>query len=162
MDSNTEIDYHKHNAVYISDYIKFVDAKAGIAFGLNIALVGLFAKTLKESWTITALKLSDLLLIFSLLSLLISLYFILWKVLWPRYVKNTQFYHSWGGIASFPHIDDYYTHLKQQPEGKFLKDLAAQNYSLAQVSVKKYQHFERAVIFLTAGGILGVAGWLFI
>ncbi|MDF9845018.1 MULTISPECIES: hypothetical protein [unclassified Paenibacillus] len=160
MDSNREFDYHKHNSVYISDYIKFADTKAGIALGFNIALIGVFAKTLKSSWVITALKLSDLLLMVALLLLIVSLYYILYRVLWPRYVKNTQLYHSWGGIGSFSNINDYYSHLIQQPEGQFLKDMAAQNYSLAHVCIKKYRNFERAMIFLTSGAISGVAGWL--
>lgn len=162
MDNNREFDYHKHNSVYISDYIKFADAKAGAALGLNVALIGLFAKTLKSSLTITALKLSDLLLMVSLLLLIVALYYILWRVLWPRYVKSTQLYLSWGGIGSFPTMDDYYSHLLQQTDAQFLKDLAAQNYSLAQVCIKKYRNFERAVMFLTIGAISGVAGWLLI
>ncbi|MDU7472354.1 MAG: DUF5706 domain-containing protein [Paenibacillus macerans] len=162
MNSNLEFDYHKHNSVYISDYIKFADTKAGVALGINVALIGIFAETLKSSWTITALKLSDLFLMVSLLSLIVALYYILWRVLWPRYVKSTELYLSWGGIGSFPTKEDYYNHLKQQPEAQFLKDLATQNYSLAQVCIKKYRNFERAVIFLTMGAISGVAGWLLI
>nr|WP_281378805.1 Pycsar system effector family protein [Paenibacillus phyllosphaerae] len=101
-------------------------------------------------------------LLIALLFLIISLYFILWRILWPRYVKSTQLYQSWGGIGSFANLDDYYNYLKQQPEQKFLKDMAAQNYSLAQVCIKKYWNFERAVVFLTTGAISGVAGWMLI
>lgn len=160
MDSNREFDYHKHNSTYISDYIKFADAKAGVALSLNVVLIGIFAKTLKSTWKINSLKLSDLLLLASLLLLAFAMYYILWRVLWPRYPKNTQLYLSWGGLGSYASIDDYYNHLKQQPDTKFLKDMAAQNYALAQVCIKKYRDFERAVIFLTLGTVTGVFGWL--
>jgi len=33
MTPEDQFDYHKHQSVYISDYIKFADAKAGISLG---------------------------------------------------------------------------------------------------------------------------------
>lgn len=42
-------DYHKYNLVYIGDYIKFADGKAGVALGVTLFMIGFFGKRPKRT-----------------------------------------------------------------------------------------------------------------
>lgn len=155
-------DYHKHNLVYIGDYIKFADAKAGVALSLNLVLLGfLGGKTKGIGYK--NLSLIDLGMYLSLLFLLISAYMFIWKILWPRYPKSTEYYMSWGGIATFSTKDDYLDRLKLkfENEDEFLKDMAIQNYDLARVATQKYFFLKVGFVLLTMGGLLGVTSNFF-
>lgn len=155
-------DYHKHNLIYISDYIKFADAKAGVALSLNLVLLGFLGAEAKGIG-LKNLSLLEVGLYMSLLLLLAAVYIFIWKILWPRYPNSTDYYMSWGGIAAFSTKDDYLNRLKQKCENEeeFLKDMAIQNYDLARVATKKYFFLKVGFIFLTVGGLLGITSYFF-
>lgn len=153
-------DYNKYNSNYISDYIKFADAKAGVALSLNLLLIGFFGKFSKDVG-FNNLSVSDVGLYLSLISLLISAYFLIYKILWPRYLKGTDYYTSWAGIGSFSNCHDYVERLTSKNQDDFIKDLAIQNYELSKVALAKYFNLKVSLIFLSTGTLIGLLSWFF-
>lgn len=153
-------DYHKHNLVYIGDYIKFADGKAGVALGATLVMIGFFGKKAKANG-FDFLSIWDFSLLIGLVPLIISCYFFVWKVLWPRYTKSTDYYMSWGGIGSFKDSEAYLTHIEGVSDDKFLEDMVKQNYSLADVCLKKYKNLRYGFIALTLGVIIETLSWFF-
>ncbi|WP_342477625.1 Pycsar system effector family protein [Paenibacillus sp. FSL H7-0350] len=142
-DENFQFDYHKHQSVYISDYIKFADAKAGITLSVVGVLFAFFSLEMKDLWKdgITD-ALHDypfyLYLVF-LLGMAAGMYF-LSRVIWPRYSIDKSLYHSWGGIGAFNTSNDYVTEMKRRFQNKnaFADELMKQNHALAIICKKKY------------------------
>jgi|SRR5690625_1388275 len=153
-------DYHKHNLVYIGDYIKFADGKAGVALGATLVMIGFFGKKVKEN-SFDCLSIWDYSLLIGLIPLIISCYFFIWRVLWPRYTTNTTHYMSWGGIGSFKDSKTYLNHLKSVSEDKFLEDMGMQNHSLADVCLKKHKNLRYGFISLTLGASIETLSWFF-
>jgi hypothetical protein len=153
-------DYHKHNLIYISDYIKFADGKAGVALGATLVMLGFFGKEAKYNG-IDCLSLFDYSLIIGLFPLLIACYFFVWKVLWPRYVTDTTLYMSWGGIGSFRTNQEYVDVLSNKDRISFLNDMAEQNYSLSKVCIKKYANLKLGFICLSIGAVMETISWFF-
>ncbi|WP_214877070.1 Pycsar system effector family protein [Exiguobacterium sp. CH10] len=242
-------DYHKHNLIYISDYIKFADAKAGVALGANLLMLGFYGQQLKKIdflslflrndvqlmiaipilaiiftllfhffifdfirqqiqkhdfflnslikrpylflvlysivsaitiginasisssfffnkikyFSISLLPDSEtiltLLLIFGLMLLVVSCYFLLLKVLWPRYVVETDYYMSWGGISGFRNDSEYLKKLDSVDLNTFVNDMAKQNHSLAQVCAKKYTNLKYGFRYLILGAPITILCW---
>lgn len=245
----TLYDYHKHNLIYISDYIKFADAKAGVALGANLLMLGFYGQQLKKidflslflrndvqfmltipilaiiftllfhflifdfirqqvqkheffltslikrpylflglysvvsavtigintsifsSFFFNKIKNSSislltdketfliLLLIFGLMLLVVSCYFLLLKVLWPRYVVETDYYMSWGGISGFSNDSEYLKKLDSVDPSTFVNDMAKQNHSLAQVCAKKYTNLKYGFRYLILGAPITILCW---
>lgn len=155
-----KFDYHKHNLIYISDYIKFADTKAGVALSLNLLLLGFFGKEAKGN-RYNNLSLSDVGLYISLILLFISAFLFIWKILWPRYTTNTDFYMSWGGIGSFSNSNDYIAKIESKDSETFIKDMAIQNYDISKVAVKKYFFLKCGFSCLSFGAVLGLISWFF-
>lgn len=151
-------DYHKHNLVYIGDYIKFADAKAGVALGATLLMLGFFGKAAKKNG-FGCLSVSELGILLGLIPLAIACYFFVWKVLWPRYTTNSNLYMSWGGIGSFSDKQAYLNHINGIQKDEFLNDMAIQNYSLADVCLKKYKHLKWGFIALTVGASIESISW---
>lgn len=40
-------DHHKHNLIYIGDYIKFADTKAGVGLGAALVMLGFLVTKLR-------------------------------------------------------------------------------------------------------------------
>ncbi|WP_342577301.1 Pycsar system effector family protein [Psychrobacillus sp. FSL K6-2843] len=153
-------DYHKHNITYISDYIKFADTKAGVALSLNLLMIGFLGKASKEIG-FNYLSITDVGMYLSLIFLLTSAYFFIFRILWPRYSQNTDFYMSWGGIGSFSNQNDYLIRLGSKSEDEFLEDMAIQNYDLSKVAVAKYSNLKLGFTFLSIGTLIGLFSWFF-
>lgn len=155
-----KFDYHKHNLIYISDCIKFADTKAGVALSLNLLLLGFLGKEAKGNGY-NNLSLSDVGLYISLILLLISAFLFIWKILWPRYTTNTDFYMSWGGIGSFSNSNDYIAKIESKDVEIFIKDMAIQNYDISKVAVKKYFFLKCGFFCFSFGTVLGLISWFF-
>lgn len=151
-------DYHKHNLVYIGDYIKFADGKAGVALGATLLMLGFFGKETKDNG-FSCLSVSEGGLLFGLFPLIIACYFFIWRVLWPRYTTDTNLYMSWGGIGSFSNSQAYASHVNAIQEEDFLYKMAEQNYSLANVCLKKYENLKYGFVALTLGAIIESISW---
>lgn len=163
-----EYDYHKHQSVYISDYIKFADAKAGATLGVAGVFFAFFANELKglwkkgfnesvyHHWPFYAYGISLVVLGIGILYLM--------STIWPRYKIDKEYYHSWGGIAAFNLADDYKSALKRELMGEeeFLESLAAQNYTLATICKTKYRKLRWAYFFLGCGVIISGATWILV
>ncbi|MEM5008348.1 Pycsar system effector family protein [Priestia megaterium] len=157
---STLFDYHKHNLVYIGEYIKFADQKAGVAITLNIALVGFFFNYIRGA-TMSEHVVAKVFLIIGVLTLLVSTLILLFKVLWPRYTTDVSQYMSWGGIASFNSSQDYSAEISSKTNAQFLDDMAQQNYFLGVVCLKKYKSLQLGLLLFAIGtGVSGLA-WLF-
>ncbi|QBP43172.1 Pycsar system effector family protein [Paenisporosarcina antarctica] len=157
---NTErlFDYHKHNLVYIGDYIKFADGKAGVALGATLVMLGFFGKAAKEQG-FNNLSFNQFGLLLGLIPLVLACYFFIWRVLWPRYTTDSNLYMSWGGIGSFTSSDIYVNFLGRVVDEDFLRAMGRQNYSLAQVCVKKYKYLKFGFTWLTIGMIFEGVFW---
>lgn len=153
-------DYHKHNLVYIGDYIKFADGKAGVALGATLVMLGFFGKEAKDNG-FKCLSIPEFGILLGLVPLVIACYFFIWKVLWPRYTTDTTLYMSWGGIGSFSSNQLYANYIEQVSNENFIRDMGYQNYSLAQVCIKKYKFLKYGFIYLTIGAIIEVVSWFF-
>jgi hypothetical protein len=153
-------DYHKHNLVYIGEYIKFADGKAGVALGATLLMLGFFGKEAKGNGY-NCLSISEVGLLLGLIPLIIACYFFIWRVLWPRYTTDATLYMSWGGIGSFLNSSSYVNHIEEVPDIDFLRDMGHQNYSLADVCIKKYKCLQNGFIWLTIGAILESISWFF-
>ncbi|MEI5898020.1 hypothetical protein [Bacillus albus] len=153
-------DHHKHNLVYIGDYIKFADTKAGVGLGAALVMLGFFgneAKNIKFS----SLSFWDYSLLVGLSPLIVTCYFFIWKVLWPRYTTDITLYMSWGGIGSFPNTQAYVSHIEQVEDAELIHAMGNQNYSLAQVCIKKYLNLKYGFISLTIGAVIETVSWFF-
>jgi len=159
LNDGQKYDYHKHNLVYISDYIKFADTKTGVALSLNLLLLG-FLGAESKGRGITNLSILDVGMYLSLIILLTSVFFFI-LILWPRFSKNTDLYMSWGGIGSFSNSKDYIERLDSKSKEAFLKDLAIQNYELSKVAIKKYFYLKLGFTCLTVGAVMGLISWFF-
>jgi hypothetical protein len=153
-------DYHKHNLVYIGDYIKFADGKAGVALGATLLMLGFFGKEAKDNG-ISCLSISEAGLLLGLIPLIIACFYFIWRVLWPRYTTDTNLYMSWGGIGSFLNGPTYVSHIEGVSDIDFLHDMGQQNYSLAEVCIKKYKFLKYGFIWLTIGAIIESISWFF-
>jgi len=160
-DFNRLYDYHKHNLVYIGDYIKFADGKAGVALGATLVMLGFFGKAAKKNG-FSNLSFAEYSLLIGIIPLIVACVLFIWKVLWPRYTTTTNAYMSWGGIGSFLTSQDYVNHIEQIRKDQFLHDMAHQNYSLAQVCIKKYRNLQFGFIALSIGAIIETTSWFFI
>lgn len=154
-------DYHKHNLVYIGDYIKLADTKASIALSLNLLLIGFLGKESKNIG-FDSLSIGDVGIYISLIFLLISAFFFIFKILWPRYSKSTDYYMSWGGIGSFSNKKDYLDRLGSKSVEEFIEDMAIQNYELSKVAVAKYFYLRISFTFLSIGTLIGLLSWIFV
>ncbi|WP_214825412.1 Pycsar system effector family protein [Exiguobacterium sp. s28] len=246
-------DYHKHNLIYINDYIKFADAKAGVALGANLLMLGFYGQQLKNTdfWSLflrsdvqlllviaisvvvltllihffifnfigeqiqknaSFLNFSSvgsylflffysiissftiayntsiftiifkyekeyiaistfqyntetlliLFLILGLISLVVSCYYLLLKVLWPRYSLETDYYMSWGGISAFNDADKYIQKLDLVDYSTFVNDMAKQNHALSKVCAKKYINLRVGFWYLIVGALLTTLCWFLI
>ncbi|EMX0192417.1 hypothetical protein AAFX88_003422 [Bacillus cereus] len=153
-------DYHKHNLVYIGDYIKFADTKAGVALGANLVLLGFFGSEAKKVG-FSGLSFAEYSLLIGLAPLLIACFIFVLKVLWPNYTTGTSAYMSWGGIGSFPSSREYLNRLNPVSDKQFINDMARQNHSLADVCLTKYKNLKLGFIFLTSGTIIETVSWFF-
>lgn len=153
-------DYHKHNLVYIGDYIKFADSKAGVALGATLIMLGFFGNEAKNIG-FSNLSFANYSLLIGLLPLVAACYFFIWKVLWPRYTTDTTLYMSWGGIGSFPNSQAYVDHIKETNDIDFIHDMEHQNFDLARVCIKKYQNLKYGFVCLTIGAIIESLSWFF-
>lgn len=153
-------DYHKHNLVYIGDYIKFADQKAGVAITLNIALIGFFFNYIRKA-NFEEHIVAKVFLIIGIVTLVLSILCFLFKVLWPRYNEDPNQYMSWGGIASFPDAQNYAASFSSRNEEDFIKDMAEQNYFLADVCLKKYKFLRLGFILFSLGTVLATFSWIF-
>ncbi|MCK2005495.1 hypothetical protein MZM54_29505 [[Brevibacterium] frigoritolerans] len=158
-------DYHKHNLVYISDYIKFADGKAGVALGATLIMLGFFGNEAKDIG-FSNLSFANYSLLIGLLPLVAASYFFIWKVLWPRYTTDTTLYMSWGGMGSFSNSQAYVDHIEgTNIEGtnaaEFLHDMGHQNFDLAKVCIKKYQYLKYGFICLSLGATIESISWFF-
>lgn len=153
-------DYHKHNLVYIGDYIKFADQKAGVAITINIALIGFYVHYLKGA-NLEENILAKVFLILGIIGLLLSIITLLFKVLWPRYSSDKNLYMSWGGISAFDKAQDYSSVFSSINEEDFIKDMETQNYEVAKVCMKKYKYLKLGFIFLSIGTLVSSIAWFF-
>lgn len=156
-----QYDYHKQTSVYISDYIKFADAKAGAALTVVIVVLSFFIKDLHEhEWKRNSLAsfFSDWKIyihVFPLVILGYGLVFLLLTI-WPRYKTEINSYQSWGGIAAFPSEQDYIIELttRFQDEDLFLLDMISQNHTLAGICKTKYTKLRYGFIWSSIGIVL--------
>lgn len=245
-------EYHKHNLMYISDYIKFADTKAGVALGANLLMLGFYGQQLKktDSWSLflkndiqlmlmllvistvltlifsfyifdfivlaiqqfkftlnfngedtrlflifysivssvtiaintsifTTILIYEkehilissfqyketiliLFLIIGLMFLVVSCYYLLLKVLWPRYSLETDYYMSWGGISSFNNVSDYIQKLDLVDSSTFINDMAKQNHALSKVCADKYINLQLGFRYLIIGASLTSLCWFLI
>ena len=154
-------DYHKHNLIYIGDYIKFADSKAGVALGATLIMLGFFGNEAKGNG-LSCLSLAEDGILLGLFPLIISCYFFIWRVLWPRYTTDTKLYMSWGGIGSFSNSQAYASHVVDAIKDEdFLHNMAEQNYSLAKVCLKKYENLKYGFVALSLGAIIESISWFF-
>lgn len=153
-------EYHKHNLNYISDHIKFADTKAGVALSLNIVLLGFLGKESKGN-SFTEMNLADVGMYLSLVFLIISSVTFVWKILWPRYSKDTNLYMSWAGIATFSNSSDYIDKINSKSISNFIEDMAVQNYDISKIALQKYRCLKIGFSFLTSGAVLGLVSWYF-
>lgn len=153
-------DYHKHNLVYISDYIKFADGKAGIALGATLVMLGFFGRQVKKNG-FTDLTFAEYSLILGLLLLVGAIYVFMLKVLWPKYPSDTTAYMSWGGIGAFPNSSEYTNRINSLSNEQFINSLADQNYSIARVCLGKYQNLKYGFILMTVGAVIECVSWIF-
>lgn len=153
-------DYHKHNLVYIGDYIKFADGKAGVALGGTLIMIGFFGNEAKDIG-FSNLSFANYSLLIGLLPLFAACYFFVGKVLWPRYTTDITFYMSWGGIGSFPNSQVYVNHIEEKNDIDFIHDMGHQNFDLARVCIKKYQNLKYGFVCLTFGAIIESLSWFF-
>lgn len=160
IDNEKLYDYNKHNLVYISEYIKLADQKSNILLTINIALIGFFANYLKKS-NLNEHVISKVFLIIGVAILIISALIIIVKILWPRYNLNVNEYMSWGGIASHSDKDSYTTKIMDKEFDTFIKDMAEQNYALANVCKAKYKFLKISTWFFSSGILVVGISWLF-
>lgn len=164
MSNDRMFDYHKHNSVYISDYIKFADTKAGVALTVTIIIFSFFIKKLQDKFTSisTLPEASIVFLLISLIIIGIGIYY-LGSTIWPRYSVDKNFYHSWGGISAFQDSNEYKISLslKFQDENTFLADMASQNYDLAKICKTKYENLRKAFFSVSIGTLLAGITWFF-
>lgn len=160
MDEMSVLDYQKQNMNYIGDYIKFTDQKAGISLTVCLALLAFYGALLKKMglhhvniWIVG--------FFIGLLLILAAVYLLIWKVIWPRYVKGDQNYLSWSGIATFDNSNDYAKRMLQINATNLARDLCKQNYELAKVCVHKNDNLRLAFIFLSSGAVLSTLIWFF-
>jgi hypothetical protein len=167
LEPQEQFEYHKHTSVYISDYIKFADTKAGVAISVTGLLIAFSFITLKNKvsgksiytlltdWSFYPQLLSILLLAYGLKYLLFTI--------WPRYLVDKNIYHSWGGIGAFSKSSEYIEFLdeKIQDKNQFLNEFAEQNHALAVVCVKKYSNLKPGFFWIALGAIIGGVGWFF-
>ncbi|MEK4853865.1 Pycsar system effector family protein [Paenibacillus sp. FSL H7-0756] len=143
MDEEKQFDYHKHQSVYISDYIKFADSKAGITLSVVGVVFAFFSLEMKKLWdkgiAEAPLGYPFYFYLVFLLGIVAGMYF-LGRAIWPRYLIDKSKYHSWGGIAAFDTDDNYVTEMKRkfQNNTNFLEELMKQNHSIATICKKKY------------------------
>ncbi|ATF11642.1 hypothetical protein A616_06475 [Brevibacillus brevis X23] len=157
--NNNLYDYHKHNLVYIGDYIKFADQKAGVGLTLNLAILGYFITYLKTA-NFSMFVVNKVFLIIGVALLLVSS-FLFFSVIWPRYVGDTRYYMSWGGIGAFKSANEYQLLLKEKTEEQFLDDMATQNHSLAKVCKNKYSFLRWGIMVLIIGIVTTGVSWFF-
>jgi len=153
-------DYHKHNLIYIGDYIKFADTKAGVALSLNIVLIGFLGMESRDIG-FKNMSIENVGMYLSLILLIVSAILFIWKILWPRYSKDTSLYMSWGGMGAFSSANDYLNRISSKSITDFINDMANQNYELAKVASKKYHNLKLGFSFLSAGAIIGLISWFF-
>ncbi|MGY6209512.1 Pycsar system effector family protein [Cytobacillus firmus] len=153
-------DYHKHNLVYIGDYIKFADAKAGVALSVTLLMLGFFGKIAKENG-FSGLNFWEYSLLIGLIPLLVACFIFILRILWPNYPTGTTAYMSWGGIGSFENSREYLNRLNSLSDKQLINDMAKQNYSLADVCLTKYKNLKLGFKFLTAGAIIETVSWFF-
>ncbi len=159
-------DNNKHQSLYISDYIKFADGKAGFTFGAATILFGFFVNEWKKEWpknvTFEALKdwtfssyLSGLIL-FAL-----GIYFLVFTV-WPRYLIKEALYQSWGGISAYKKPNDYASTVKSKVVNAnlFLDDMLRQNHALAMVCRRKFTNLRRAYWLLALALVITGGTWI--
>lgn len=167
LELQEQYDYHKHTSVYISDYIKFADTKAGVAISVAGLLFAYSFITLKDKVTNKSpcTLLADWTFypqLFSILFLAYGLKFLIFTI-WPRYLVDKKIYQSWGGIGAFSEPSEYTKFLNQKFEDKsqFLHDLAEQNHALAKGCVKKYSNLKSGFFWIVLGTVVGGIGWFF-
>ena len=160
-------DHLKHNYTYIGDNIKLADTKATVALGANTVILGFLGKETKKILNSENIfnhdfTLTETLMLCSIFSLMVSIYFFVWKVLWPRYSKDdNEDYLSWSGIANFKDSQSYTKHLKKSIQN-IESDMASQVYHLAIVSLEKYKNLKYGFTFLTIGTLIGGVCWFFL
>jgi len=154
-------DYHKHNLVYIGDYVKFADGKAGVALGATLLMLGFFGKIAKING-FSDLSFGEYSLLIGLIPLVAACYFFILKVLWPSYPTTSNAYMSWGGIGSFSDSQEYANHLDSKSTDQFIKDMTEQNYNIAKVCLNKYKNLKIGFICLTVGAVIEAISWFFI
>lgn len=93
-------DHHKHNLIYIGDYIKFADTKAGVGLGAALVMLGFFgneAKNIKFS----SLSFWDYSLLVGLSPLIVTCYFYLESPLATLYNRyNFIYVMGWDWVIS--------------------------------------------------------------
>ena len=153
-------DYHKHNLVYIGDYVKFADGKAGVGLGAALVMIGFFGKIAKGNG-FTHLTFAEYSLLVGLLPLAAACYLFILKVLWPNYPSSTREYMSWGGIGSFLDSQEYINRFNSLSKEQLVKDMADQNHSIAKVCLDKYKNLKKGFFCLTIGTIVETLSWFF-
>lgn len=164
-DQEKQYDYHKHQSVYISDYIKFADGKAGVTLSVIGVMIAFFMNSMKDLWKdgFTKQVYQDwpfYAFAISLGVMLIGVFYLGWTI-WPRYKLDKSLYHSWGGISTFS-AEEYSVKLGDvfSESEKFLDDLSSQNHSLATVCKRKYEKLRTAYWYLGIGVVLASTTWL--
>lgn len=167
FDEKDQFDYHKHNSVYISDYIKFADAKAGVALSICGVLFAFFIEKLRDKWmNIHSFDFFKdgfvIMLILALIVLGCGMYNLL-ITLWPRYLIDRSIYHSWGGIAAFDDGNQYVQELKNKFNDRqvFLESFAKQNYALGSICKTKYTKLRLGFLYSGIGVVLAGFAWFF-
>lgn len=145
---------------YVGDYIKFADQKAGVLSTAILALIGFFIVNFKSSgfhitngW--------DWGLVVGLSFLIVSEFYLLAGVIWPRYSRSKRQYMSWGGISSFNTAEKYIEKLRDTDEHGFVEDMAKQTYDLSRVSGSKYKSLRLGFVWFVPGLIISSVCWFF-
>lgn len=154
-------DYHKHNLVYIGDYIKFADVKAGVGITATFTLLAFFGNIVKEN-IFTSLTIVNIIMAIGLIPLIIASICFVWKILWPNYNLDSSLYMSWGGIGAFSDSKKYNEKISSLNRIEFIADMGKQNYQLAKVCIEKYKYLKRGFVYLTCGVVIESICWFII
>ncbi|WP_411347098.1 Pycsar system effector family protein [Paenibacillus sp. WLX2291] len=145
------IEFSKHEMNYLSDYIKFADAKAGVIIGINALLIKeVFSKFQpKQLYT-----LQDFLGLLGVMVLLIGICFLISVVLPRTNFKASKGIIFWDNIKKYDSPSDYISDIIALDELKLSEKLAEQNFYLAKTASRKY-------LFLVIGFWVSTVGALF-
>lgn len=130
---------HEH----LNNYIQFADRKASLLLTALLAFLALYANVVAPVW-------SDSTLCFKLLTALVGVSgltgigFAGWTV-YPRTPETSQGLMLWDSIVEMNN-QSYRDSIQEIDEDGILEELIDENYQLAKVASKKYQHFRYTLI----------------